>query len=184
MLNTEIFDKAHNQAKLKLFKEYCYDEMIENEEIDWSNCVPNYALKKFLSWKQKRAEARGARWRYGMVTVNFKPGADHKQIVKKTEKMMKKKWIIDHGIRFECRNEDMEGIHVHAWFEVSANKNIYRTKGEFINTMKDLIGNRQHVHVIYSNEIKKFKNYVNGFKKGQKKPNYDVDEKLNELLLK
>ena len=74
----------------------------------------------------------------------------------------------------EWREGD-KGMHAHIKIWLNENKNPYRCKGEFYNTFKSLVGNKQHVNIRYSNTDGCFEEYIMGIKDGEFKKNREND---------
>lgn len=120
---------------------------------------------------------RSKRYKWIMITANFMEGAPLKEIRKKVEKCLKKKWIAKASYCYEWRDKDV-GLHWHCKMEIKdgSEKDVYSCKRECYNTFKDLCGHKMHVNVRYSNIEGCFDDYIKGLKKGELKVNnkYDV----------
>lgn len=180
------FNVACKKAIRKILMEYNYERLIKDNEV-LLHMVPEHFQEDFKTYMENRRKAYKIRYKYAMFTINFKENMDYKEIYKKTLKCLEKKWIKDHLARFECRDFNKEsnewiGIHLHFWCEIIDNKNVYHCKREVYNTFKHLVGNKQHVNVKYSNAPDAFKQYVLGIKNNEYKPNYQLDQELNEFM--
>lgn len=180
-----IYSECRNKAIKKLLQEYNYENLIKEGYDYLKDFVPETNEEDFKDWLNKRRECYNSRYRYIMFTINFKEGIDLQLMKKKVLKSVTKKWILHYHYQYECRGFDgrkWTGIHIHMVCEIKEDKNAYNCKREMYNTFKDCVGNKQHVNVRYSNRDKAFVDYVNGYKGGEKKENFDLDRDLNKYI--
>lgn len=191
----DLWSKGRDKAIVKMFMEYCYDKFSENPR-DIMHMVPASDKDDFEKYVLKR---NNNRYKYLLITINYKPDVDIKEIVKKTEKVTKKKWINKAMWCYEQREKDekleglldgeklplpyiFKGIHVHMKVWLSEKKNPYHCKREVFNTVKHIVGNKMHVNVRYSNRDGCFDAYCNGWKNESHKPGWEMDCLMRKRL--
>ncbi|WP_445775567.1 hypothetical protein, partial [Shewanella sp.] len=161
----KVFTIAREKAFEKLFKEFWYDKSLKTAEIT-DDYIPEVCKEEFQKYVGKRGKAR---YKYLLITINFKPDVDFEMAYKQFEKYTKKKWIDKCINCFEWRKEmtkdDNGGMHIHSKVWIADKKNPYKCKGEVYNTFKNLVGNKLHVNVRYSNAEGCFEDYIAGLKK-------------------
>lgn len=172
-----IFEDSKTRAIHKLFKEYHYDQIKKNP-----NSVLRYIPKSeqdiFINYISKRTNTR---YRYIMFTINFREDVTFQQAEKKFMKYAKKRWIKNTISCFEWREKN-KGMHIHSRAELSSKKVPYECKREVYNTFKNLVGNKLHINVRYSNDENSFINYINGFKKNKPKEGSDNNKNMRRAL--
>lgn len=152
----------------KWFGEWLYDDIGKNPNA-WSHNIPEFMRKEFIDYVNTR---NSNRYKWIMVTINFKENVTIKDMMKKVVKLIGKKWIKSYMHTFECRSAQMlpcgsrtyGGVHWHGKLEIDEKKNAYECKRECFNTVKNLVGNELHVNVRYSNIEGCFEGYIKGIK--------------------
>lgn len=167
--NMDLNAKAKEFAITKFLREYHYDMLLKEPETylkDFRNKdeLCKYAVKR-----------TGQRWKYFMVTINFKPDVDFTICNKYVLKSLTKKWIKYFKYCWEWRDID-KGMHIHMKVEPDENKKIYDCKRELYNTFKHVVGNNMHINMRYSNKTNCFDEYIEGLKNGERKKCMDVTE--------
>ncbi len=166
----QLFIQSKEKAYAKRFKEYWYDKVLEENE-DISSYVPNILKEDFQKYLGKKS---GKRYNYIMFTINFKESVTFAQAYKKFVKYTKKTWIHSHYSCFEWRSLE-SGMHIHSKVVLTDDKvKVYRCKSEVYNTFKNLVGNKLHINVRYSNREGCFDSYIDGLKKEIRKDCYEV----------
>lgn len=173
-----LFRNEYEQAMRKIAKEYWYDKILESSEL-WEEYVPEVYAEDFGKWAVKRGG--NARYKYIMITVNFKEDVSFETMWVKFVKMKNKIWIEKSMSCVEWRDKN-KGMHIHSKVWVHDWKKVYECKREIYNTFKALVGNKMHVNVRYSNREKCFEDYIRGFRGGKKKESYDVTMSMRKEL--
>lgn len=174
-LNSELnkfkcWNECKDNAVRRLIREYHYD-VLRKDGISLGMFVPTKYKKGITEYIESR---NGNRYKYIMITVNPNEDVEHKLFCKKIRKALKKVWINNWMYCIEWRDGE-KGMHAHIKIWLDENKNPYRCKGEFYNTFKHVVGNKQHINIRYSNTDGCFEKYIMGIKDGEKKKNYADD---------
>lgn len=170
------------KADTKILVQYFYDKNCKSPEDVAKRWLDGDEAADFVLWQRKRG---GRRYRYGMITINFREGTRLEDIIKKVNKLVKRTFIMSAVWCFEWRNSEEKTPHVHMRVEFAEKANVYKTRGLVYNTVKNFVGNKMHVHVVYSNDEGAFIKYILGEKDGKWKPTHSIDVlKRNQLNLK
>lgn len=165
-------------AKTKLWREFWYYRLTDHQDEmgNYTVCklAPDSIRSEMSNWLNKKAKMRGTKYKYCMFTINFKEEIDIEYIKKKLKKCLTKNWIEQYIYCYEWRDID-KGMHVHLKTWIKEGKVVYNCKKEVYNTFKDLVGNKLHVNVRYSNRNDCFNEYIKGYKLGQVKPTHIHD---------
>lgn len=172
----EMIYQERERAVRKQIYYYEYDKINNEPFKNLEAWVPKDYLEGIGDYIAKKGVNK---WKYLMVTINFK---DYdlediglvKTLIKKINKVTKKKWIDQAMWCYETRDL-MKGLHVHMKIWVNKKKKIYECKREIFNTVKDHVGSKRHVNHRYSNIDGCFENYIRGIKAKEIKPNNDND---------
>lgn len=167
--NISRFHRCMMDMEKKIVREYCYDKILEMPE-NCNSYIADSEKDKFVEWVKKRTNSR---YRFAMFTINFKPEADIEIIKKAIKKATKKCWIENWKYCWECTKND-DNLHIHMKVEIKDGKNSYECKREMYNTFKNVVGNKMHVNVRYSNRTDCFDKYLDGLK----------DDKMKECMPK
>lgn len=171
-----LFYKMKEEGIKKLLKEFWYDKALEETSV-FEDYIPEDMLEEVVEYTSKRN--RNSRYKYAMFTINFKEKVTLKNAMKKFEKFRTKKWIEKSMSCMEWRGLYL-GMHLHSKVWIKDGKRIYDCKREVYNTFKDLVGNKMHVNVRYSNRENCFEEYIKGYKKGKMKDSFAVTELMRE----
>lgn len=172
----KLWDSAEKKALLRKFTEIHY-EFLHNDMEEWINYIPKKYRKTAIMHSKNRAI--GQRYRYLLITVNPREGSNMSRFMTKVYKYLKKKWIKKSMTCIEWRNED-KGLHMHSKVWLMEGKKPYDCKREVFNTFKEMLGNKLHVDILYSNIDGCFEKYIRGLKRGQPKSNYDHNVRLRK----
>ena len=179
----KLFIKQKEEAIKKIAKQYYYDR-IKSDPEEISSYIPTSTMEDFTKWCVK---STGQRYKYVMITVNFKDGIDSEIMWKKIYKFLKKKWIVSYIYCLEQRSitelELGKGIHMHCRVELKEGAKPYECKRQTYNTFKHLVGNKLHVNCRYSNKPECFIDYIKGYKNGVIKPTTKMDIKWRKQNL-
>lgn len=171
----DLVMRTREKAFMKRLGEFYYDKIVKNPELLAPYIGEDELLNEFSTWNTKRSRSR---YKYIMFTINFKEDVTFKEASVKVLKAIKKVWIINYYYSWEWRNGG-EGMHIHLRTRIKDGKKTYDCKREMYNTFKNLVGNKLHVNVRYSNDDDCFIKYIRGLKlkngEYEQKPNHEWD---------
>lgn len=162
---SKVFEKAKMKAIERAFTGYWTDLLYKEPEqvlMDFDSPCKDDVCKYIV-------KCTGKKWKYFMVTINFKPGVCKGKILLKMEKCVKKKWLWKYIYCIEWRDWNEDSVHVHMKVTPDPEKKIYDCKREIYNTFKHLVGNKLHVDMRYSNRDDCFEDYILGYRNGKMK---------------
>lgn len=174
--NMSIWEDAVMDAHCKIYKQYNYDRLLKEK----FGKLQEYTVCRGLSPEDKAGlsawldKKNTSRYRYILLTVNFKEGVDINDVLKKIEKCLTKRWIVNYMWCLEWRDLN-KGMHCHMRLEIKGGKQSYRCKGEVYNTFKHLVGNKNHIHAHYNNDCSHFDEYIKGYRNGKPKETSKID---------
>lgn len=175
--------KVEIRAEDKLYQEFYTDKIYDNPDMIRYMCGRNKQLgDEFVDYLLKRGNRR---YRFALITPDFKDNMDVKEVCKKIEKCCKKKWIGKFLWCVEWRQED-SGLHAHIRIEITKKKKPSEMKREVFNTFKNLVTNTKFINWRFSNRDNAFVDYVMGYKVNKKskkmelKKYSEVDKKMRE----
>lgn len=182
--NYKRYEKCLERAMEKLIENYCKEIILENPEKYANKFLPINIAGRFSEFYVKYGKAISKYW---MITINPKEIENIEKLRlfdKCVRKMCKKKWIKWYDYNFECKGKNgnwYENIHVHIKIECKKGKRPSEVRRECKNSYKKL-----KTEFMYDQKCSyrenAFDDYVKGYKKGLKKPEFDINLELNNLL--
>lgn len=180
----DMLTKAYQRAVSKLVERYAYDQILENPEI-LEKYVPERVGTKIKNWVGKFGKSASRIWMISINPESMDSTDDErlKLFVKCVKKMLKKCWIKDYKYAFECTGFDVSGyqnVHVHIRITCNKPKKPSEISRECRNSFKRLGKFMYDQKMSYDENA--FIKYIDGYKKGEKKPDYDLNQELMDRI--
>lgn len=168
---TDLFKKAVERAISKTICDF-YSDYIRNHPNIILRELPMNLEDDYRRWDANR---KGV-YKYALATINFDQNkCTIEEMLNRMDKICRKIWIEKYIYCFECRDKEYNGIHVHMKIWIKDGKKPYECGREIYNTVKHVVGNRQHVNMRYSNIEGCFEPYIKGVKGDAMKKNHKYD---------
>lgn len=177
-LNLSDMEDSIREAKLKLYRQFSYDYLINQKDRSLITKGLGVYEKPFIKWLNIKKQYRSS-YKYILFTINFYEGIEMDLVFKKIHKALKKVWILSYMWCMEWRDLD-RGMHCHIRCHIRPGKKAYDCKREMYSTFKDCVGNVQHVNYRASNIEDAFIPYIKGLKNGKNKDTHVLDTKMRK----
>lgn len=182
-MDLELQEHSEHISRIRRAKEKALDKILTFAYENYYKNDVNRMVNRF--WDKSEIEiisnyikkCKGGSYKYAFITVNPNSITNDNltHFIKKIDKCCRKIWVERCLWCLEQRGDSREladqghGIHAHILLEIKNGKRSSEIRRETYNTFKHLVGNRNHVNIIFSMVDSNFVNYISGQKKDPSK---------------